>query len=230
MLKLYHHPMSASSRYIRLLLAEYDQSVTFAEEKPWARRDEFLRLNPAGALPVLIEQSGHAVCGGTVIGEFLDETSGAMMRERRLMPETNKQRAEVRRLIEWYLVKFDEEVGRYLVKERVFKLMMRGEEGGGAPDSSIIRAARANFKNHFQYTGWLTASRNWLAGDKITHADMAAAAAYSVLDYLGEISWEDEPAAKDWYARMKSRPSFRPLLQDKVPGLPPASHYIDLDF
>lgn len=230
MFKLFHHPMSASSRYVRLLMAEYDQSVGFTEEKPWTRREEFLRLNPAGTLPVLLDQSDDPISGATVIGEFLDETCGAMMRDRRLMPETNRQRAEVRRLVEWYLIKFDEEVGRYLVKERVFKLMMRGEEGGGAPDSSIIRAARANFKNHFKYTAWLTASRDWLAGSKISHADMAAAAAFSVLDYLGEVSWESEPAARDWYARMKSRPSFRPLLQDKVPGLPPASHYIDLDF
>ena len=230
MLKLYHHPMSAASRYIRLLLGEYGQAAEFSEEKPWARRPEFLKLNASGALPVLIEEGGDAICGGSVVGEFLDETCGAMMREKRLMPESPQQRAEVRRLVEWYLGKFDTEVGNYLVNERVFKLMMRGEEGGGSPDSSIIRAARANFKHHFKYTGWLAASRNWLAGSKISHADIAAAAAFSVLDYLGEIAWESEPAARDWYARVKSRPSFRPLLQDKVLGLPPASHYIDLDF
>lgn len=230
MLKLYHHPMSASSRYVRLLLAEYEQSAEFTEEKPWQRREEFMRLNAAGTLPVLIENNEMPICGGVIIGEFLDETCGAMMRDKRLMPETNRQRAEVRRLVEWYLLKFDDEVTRYLTQERVFKLLMNNKEGGGAPDSTIIRAARANFKHHFKYTGWLAASRNWLAGDKISHADIAAAATFSVLDYLGEISWEDEPAAKDWYARMKSRPSFRPLLQDKLPMLPPASHYIDLDF
>lgn len=230
MLKLYHHPMSASSRYVRLLLAEYEQGAEFVEEKPWQRRDEFLQLNPAGTLPVLIEKSGAPICGGSVIGEFLDETCGAMMRDRRLMPETNKSRAETRRLVEWYLLKFREEVVQYLTHERIFKLLMRQEDGGGAPDSSIIRAARANLKHHLKYTNWLAASRNWLAGDKISHADVAAAAAFSVLDYLGEVSWDEEPAAKEWYARMKSRPSFRPLLQDKIPSLPPASHYIDLDF
>jgi len=107
---------------------------------------------------------------------------------------------------------------------------MRSDEGGGAPDSNIIRAARANLKNHLKYLSALVGSRDWLAGNIISAADMAAAAALSVLDYLGEIQWEDEPAAKDWFARMKSRPSYRPLLADKVMGLPPASHYIDLDF
>ncbi|MBL1404962.1 MAG: glutathione S-transferase [Hyphomicrobiales bacterium] len=230
MLKLYHHPMSAPSRYVRLLLAEYEQSAEFTEEKPWERRPEFMQFNAAGTLPVLIDNNETPICGGVVIGEYLDETCGAMMREKRLMPETNKQRAEVRRLVEWYLIKFEDEVGRYLTHERIFKLLMKPEDGGGAPDSSVIRAAKANFKHHFKYTAWLAASRNWLAGDKISHADIAAAAAFSILDYLGEISWDDEPAAKEWYARVKSRPSFRPLLQDKLAMLPPASHYIDLDF
>ena len=230
MYKLYHHPMSASSRYIRLLLAEYGQSVEFIEEKPWLRREDFLRINPAGTLPVILIDGQDAVCGGVVSGEYVDETSGAMMREKRLMPENSIQRSEVRRLVEWFLLKFDQEVSRYLVNERVFKQLMRTEEGGGPPDAATIRAARANLKHHMNYMTRLASSRNWLAGNRISCADLAAGASLSVLDYLGEISWEDYPAAKDWFARIKSRPSYRPLLGDKVLGLPPASHYIDLDF
>lgn len=211
-------------------MAEYSQSVGLLEEKPWERRMEFLQINPAGNLPVLMVDEGQFVSGGIVIGEFLDETSGAMMRDRRLLPEKSMERAETRRLIEWFLVKFESEVTRYLVQERVFKQLMRREEGGGAPDSNTIRAARANLKNHLKYMGALVASRDWIAGNRISAADMAAAAAISVLDYLGEIQWEDEPNVKEWFATMKSRPSYRPLLGDKVMGLPPASHYIDLDF
>lgn len=230
MLKLYHHSMSGPSRYVRLMLAEYGLSSEFAEEKPWARRPDFLALNPSGTLPVLLDGDAEPVCGAMVIGEFLDETSGAMMREKRLMPENPHARAEVRRIVEWFLVKFEQEVARYIVGEKVFKRLMREDEGGGAPDASLIRAGRNNLKHHLKYAGWLAASRNWLAGTRISQADMAAAAVFSVMDYLGEIDWKSEPAAHDWYARVKSRPSFRPLLADKVAGLPPASHYIDLDF
>jgi len=222
--------MSTASRYIRLIMGEYAQSCEFFEEKPWVRRDEFLQLNPAGTLPVLVVEEGDAIVGGTVVGEFLDETVGAMMRENRLMPENPQKRAEVRRLVDWFLNKTEVEVHRYLLDERVFKQMMTKEEGGGSPDSTIIRAGRVNLKQHLQYVGWLAASRNWIAGTRFSYADLAAAASLSVLDYLGEVRWEDEPAAKDWYARVKSRPAFRPLLSDKVMGLPPVSHYIDLDF
>ena len=230
MFKLYHYPLSPASRFIRLVLAEYGQQAEFIEERPWLRRAEFLRLNAAGTLPVMIDDEGDPVCGGIVTGEYLDETVGAMMRDKRLMPENPRERAEIRRLTEWFLVKFDTECVRYLVGERVYKRLMETTAGGGEPDSSLIRAGRNNLKYHLKYTGWLAASRNWLGGLRFSQADLAAGAAYSVLDYLGEIDWEAEPAARDWYARVKSRPSFRPLLADKVSGLPPASHYIDLDF
>lgn len=204
--------------------------MELTEEKPWARRSEFLALNPSGGLPVLVVDSGETICGASVIGEYLDETSGALMREKRLMPESQTGRAEVRRLVEWFLFKFDQEVSQYLVHERVFKLLMTPDEGGGAPDSTVIRAGRNNLKAHLHYLAYLCTARDWLAGERMSQADLAAAASLSVLDYLGEVPWESEPAARDWYARIKSRPSFRPILADKLAILPPASHYIDLDF
>jgi glutathione S-transferase len=227
---LFHHPMSASSRFIRLVLAEYGENTELQEEQPWQRRPEFLQLNPAGTLPVLIGEAGVAIIGAFAISEYLDETRGAMMREKRLMPGSPLERAEVRRLIDWFLVKTETDVTRALTRERVFKLQMSAAEGGGAPDSTVLRTARANIRQHMRYLGWLAQSRNWLAGDRLTLADLAAGAAVSVLDYLGEVDWTSEPAARDWYHRVKSRPSFRGLLGDRVRRLPPASHYADLDF
>jgi glutathione S-transferase len=116
------------------------------------------------------------------------------------------------------------------VRERVLKPLMPEALGGGSPDSGAIRAARANVRQHMKYTNWLAGTRHWLAGPRITYADLAAAASLSILDYLGEIDWSGHSAAREWYTRMKSRPSFRPLLADRVRGLSPVSHYADLDF
>ncbi len=222
--------MSAGSRFVRLVLGEYGERAELAEERPWQRRREFLALNPAATLPVMIEDNGPPIVGGTVIAEYLDETRGAFQRDRRLLAEKPIERAETRRLTEWFLGKLDNEVTRYLVKERVFKLEMKADEGGGPPDASAIRAARANLKHHMRYIGWLAESRNWLSGPRLTYADMAAAAAVSILDYLGEVTWDQEPGAKDWYMRVKSRPSFRPLLAERIRGIPPSAHYAELDF
>jgi glutathione S-transferase len=230
MLTLFHHPMYASCRFVRLCFGEYGEEIALIEERPWDRRKEFLTLNPAATVPVLLAEGDKPIVGAGAIAEYLDETRGVLKRDKRLMAEDPLDRAEIRRLVEWYLVKTDSDVGRHLVRERVLKPLMRSEQGGGSPDSSAIRAARANIRQHMKYTNWLAGTRNWLAGPRLTYADMAGAAALSVLDYLGEIAWKDYPAARDWYSRVKSRPSFRPLLADRVRGLSPVSHYADLDF
>lgn len=222
--------MSAASRFVRLVLGEYGERAELTEERPWERRREFLALNPAATLPILIEDNGPPIVGGLVISEYLDETRGAFQRDKRLLAEKPIERAEIRRLTEWFLAKLEAEVTRYLVRERVFKLEMPREEGGGAPDASAIRAARANLKHHMRYIGWLSESRDWLSGPRLSYADLAAASALSILDYLGEVAWEKEPVAKEWYMRVKSRPAFRPLLAERIRGIPPAAHYAELDF
>jgi glutathione S-transferase len=230
MLTLFHQPLFANCRFVRLCFAEYGEELALIEERPWTRRKEFLALNAAGTLPVLLAEGDAPIVGANVIAEYLDETRGVLKRDKRLLAENPMERAEIRRLIDWYLGKMEGEVTRHLVRERVIKPYMDREQGGGSPDSSAIRAARSNIKQHMKYTNWLAGTRNWIAGPRITYADMAAAAALSVLDYLGEIEWNDYPAAREWYTRLKSRPSFRPLLAERVRGLQPASHYADLDF
>lgn len=230
MTMLYHHPMSSGSRAVRLALGELGIDPTLALENVWEGREEFLRLNPAGSLPVLIERDQEPIVGATVIAEYLDETQGVMKPDRRLSPEGTIPRAEMRRLVDWALIKLEDEVTRYLVQERITKRQMPISSGGGAPDSSALRFARGNLKYHIQYLGWLAATRKWMAGDSMTFADLAIAGALSVLDYMGEVDWSEDEGLKDWYARMKSRPSFRPLLAERLRGMPPVSHYTDLDF
>lgn len=230
MLTLFHYNMSCSSRTIRLILYEYNISSTLVEELEWARREEFLRVNPAGTVPVILTEDGSAIVEPYAILEYLDETVGSLKQDFQLFPKTPKDRAEVRRLLSWFLQKFKDEVSRPIVRQRIYKREMSPNIGGGAPDSGILRQARANIKPHMEYINWLSTSNNCLAGDHLSYADFAAAGCISVLDYLGEIDWALYPNVKRWYMRMKSRPSMRPLLFDRVRGIEPASHYTDLDF
>jgi glutathione S-transferase len=227
---LYHYPLSAGSRLVRLVLAEYEEGVEFVEITPWERGEELLKLNPAGTVPVFVDHDGVVVSGASVIAEYLAETRGARLGEQVLMPQMPAERAEVRRLMAWFLDKMNAEVTAYLLTEKVFKRRMSVAEGGGPPDAAAIRAARGNIKYHLRYIGYLVARRNCLAGRDLTFADLAAAAELSVVDYLGEVPWQEDVQAKNWYARVKSRPSFRDILADLVRGMPAATHYADLDF
>ena len=230
MLTLFHHPLSPVSRYIRLILGEYGMAVRLAEERFWDRREEFLLLNPAGEIPVLVADGLPPVPGTAIIAEYIEETLPASESVDRLLPAEVAERVEVRRLASWFNDKFHTEVSGPLVLERVFKRYMRQEQGGGSPDSETLRVARHNIRYHLAYLGWLVRTRDWLAGERLSLADLAAAAHLSVADYLGEVPWSEDEAAKNWYARVKSRPSFRPLLAESVAGVAPATHYADLDF
>jgi glutathione S-transferase len=230
MLTLFHHPFCPHSRYIRLALYELGLEHRLIEERAWDRRNEFLILNPAGTTPVLVDEGHPAVPGTAVIAEYLDEMYGADIGERRMLPTDLAGRIEVRRLASWFNDKFFAEVSGPLVMERVYKRYMRVEQGGGSPDTDAIRAARANIRYHVAYIGWLVRKRNWLTGDLLSYADLAAAAHLSAVDYFGDVPWEADESAKMWYARVKSRPSFRPLLAEALPGLPASKTYADLDF
>ncbi len=230
MLTLFHHPLSPRSRYVRLILGEYGIEARLVEERFWERREEFLLLNPAGEVPVAVTEGEPAIPGANIIAEYLEETHAAQHGTNGLMPPGPGQRVEVRRLASWFNDKFYEEVSQPLVTERVFKRYMTEAQGGGPPDTDALRAARRNIRYHMAYIGWLVRTRDWLAGDRLTLADLAAAAHLSAVDYLGEVPWSEDEAAKHWYARVKSRPSFRPILAETQAGVPPAAHYADLDF
>jgi glutathione S-transferase len=230
MAQLFHHPLCPHSRFIRLLLGEYGIEPDLVEERVFERRTEFLVLNPAGQTPVLVEHSGLVVPGAATIAEYLDETRGLALGDRRLLPADPGGRVEVRRLLDWFNLKFFAEVSDWLVTEKVYKRFMTREQGGGAPDMALVRAARSNIRYHLRYIGYLIGRRNWLAGTTLTHADLAAAAHLSSVDFLGDVPWDEDEAAKQWYARVKSRPAFRALLADRIPGLMPAAVYADLDF
>jgi glutathione S-transferase len=219
---LYHLPLSPYCRKVRLVLAEKRLPFELKVERVWERREGFLALNPAASVPVLEEDNGLAIPDSGVICEYLDEAYP----DTGLLGTTLGERVEVRRLVAWWDDRFDREVTRNLNGEKYYKRI----SGLGHPDARALRAGYANLRTHLEYLGWLAETRKWLAGNVLSLADLAAAAHLSVLDYQGDVDWSVSPPARDWYARMKSRPGFRPLLADRVPGFTPPAHYADLDF
>jgi glutathione S-transferase len=219
------------SRSIRLALAEIGIETKLVDERPWEWREIFLALNPAGELPVLALESGPVFCGAYAISEYFSEILGNHEKDGRPAPlfrGSPEERAEQRRLVDWFHGKLDREVTRELLVERVYGHLM--SDRGHEPDPGALRAIRNNLRYHMRYVDHLAHERRWLAGDEMSFADMAAAAHLSTIDYLGEIAWDEVPQAKSWYVRMKSRPSFRGLLADRMPGIAPAPAYADLDF
>ncbi|MEM1428138.1 MAG: glutathione S-transferase family protein [Pseudomonadota bacterium] len=221
MTRLYHVPLSPFCRKVRLVLAEKRIEVDLVEERYWEREPDFLRRNPAGKVPVL-RMDGRAMSESQAICEYLEETQP----EPPLLPQDPGERYEVRRICAWFDDKFHHEVTANLLYERVNKKITKA----GFPESRNVKAGAKAIKYHLDYMHWLLEQRRWLAGDAMTLADFAAAAHLSALDYISDVDWHRSENVKDWYAKIKSRPAFRSILADQVPGFPPPSHYADLDF
>jgi glutathione S-transferase len=231
MTKLIHFRLCPLSRSIRFALAELKADATLEEERPWEWREAFLALNPSGEIPVLCPDGRAPVCGVYAISEYLAETHSATSPspQMRLFPGSPEQRAECRRLVDWFHGKFHREVTKPLLEEKLYSRF--DPSGARKPDAETLRGARANLRYHLGYLEFLSHDKNWLAGSEMSFGDLAAAAHISSLDYLGEAVWEERPMARQWYARMKSRPSMRAILAERVPGAPPPpAHYADPDF
>jgi len=92
-----------------------------------------------------------------------------------------------------------------------------------------LREAMKLAHGHLDYMDWLIDNRPWLAGSTMSLADLAAAAQISVADYLGGIDWAGHEQTRGWYAVFKSRPSFRPLLTERMGVIQPPLHYAKVD-
>jgi glutathione S-transferase len=219
---LYHYPLCPFSRQVRICFKELDINVSLTREDFWLRREGFLRLSPSAELPILTELSGLVVSGIYPIIEYLHEKYPTCD----FMDEDPELACEIRRLLSWFNNKFYREITKLIIDEKLVRLL----NNQGTPRSEYIRAAQSNLTHHMRYITNLLIHRDFLAQGKMTFADFAAASHLSVLDYFGEISWDSYPEVKEWYSLIKSRPSFKPLLQDGAAGFVPPAHYADLDF
>ena len=219
---LYYMPISSDCRAARLILNEKKIKFKSINEPIWTRRIEFLKLNPEGELPLIVDGDNNIIVGYEALAEYLDEKDIG----ENLVGLDPLQRLEVRRLCKWITRKFKREVIENIVEERVYNHL----RGTGNPSSEKLKAGRINLQNSAEYFEWLLDRRSFLSGELFSLADIAYACSLSSLDYLGEVDWIKIPLTKKWYALIKSRPSFRDILNENIYGIPASSHYKNLDF
>ena len=219
---LYQMPLSPFSRKVSFFLREKNIDFEIRNEPVWEKREKFIKLNPAGKVPVFIDDDGIAISESNAICEFIEEKTP----EPNLIGKDIYSKAEIRRIVGWFDDKFAKEVMSKLIYEKIFKNF----SNLGAPDSQVIQDGVRNLRNHMQYICFLIEKRKWLAGDDFSLADITAASFISAIDYIGDIAGEDYQEAKTWYVRIKSRKSFKPILEEKIANFPPVKHYSNLDF
>lgn len=224
MKKLYHWPMDPVARTVRVALGEKRLPFEGVETRPWSVHPEVERLAPGAAPPALIDQTTEGrivLLGSQAMVEFLESAYPSL----RLIPASQQDAAEARRLWRWCEDAF-QVVHENLLSERITQWVRRDRQ----PDSAALRKGAHALRGRLTFMNALAEQRSYLGGRHMSVADISAAAHLSCLDYFGDVDWDTVPDLRAWYGRMKSRPSFRPLLEDRVEGTRPAAHYGDLDF
>lgn len=215
------------------MLAEKAVQFTAVAENYWEKREGFMRINISGSVPFLAKKAAEPnesnlfISGTSAIIEYLEDRYDNI----NLIFGTPEHKAEIRRMIDWFNVKFYQDVMFHIVSEKIIIFFKSGE----MPNTQVLSAAKHNLSSHLDYLGYLLGNNGWVGGRKFSAADVVAAANISVLDYLGMIPWQNimngnKGNIKEWYSIVKSRPSFRSILQDLVPGFVPPAHYKELDF
>ena len=214
MRRLIHLMLSPGCRLARLMVAEKRVAC-----------DSVQAADGRNPMPVLVEMDGTRCEGVWAILDYLE----GHYPDHPLAPEDEGERRQSLRWLDWAMGPFHEQVTQRIVYEKAGQ-RFTGAPARRGPDKNVIRLGREEIKAALAEIGKAAESNGNLAGRAPSLGDLAVAAHLSTLDYFGEVPWEEYPACTEWYVRMKSRPSFRSILADRVPGQPPVAHYAELDF
>ena len=203
-MRLYWHPFSVFPRRIRVALREKRIACEEVEvDIPGGahRTPEFLRLNPAGKLPIL-EDDGFVVAESTAILEYLEERHPTPS----LLPGDLHDRARVRQLMAGADAYFTPAMVRHI--HRVFS------QPKPEWDRAAVDADTAQMAAHLDVLERQLAGRDYLTGP-FTLADVVYVPFVTPLPLLGLASLLDgRPAVAAWIARLNTRPSVRATAPD----------------
>jgi glutathione S-transferase len=200
MLKLYDYPDCPYAQKVRVVLAEKEleyETVLVDLRKQEQRTPDFLRLNPLGKVPVLVDDD-EVVCDSTLINEYLEDEYPAT----RLMPEDSQGRARVR----WYEDYCDNEFIPYTTQ-----LLVQLRKPDAERDAQQVEQIRERLRRGLYLLRDRLDSSEYIVGADFTLADAAWAPRMLV---LGRLGFEFEPAlgpVQAWVDRVRTRPSVRGL-------------------
>lgn len=199
MLKLYDFPESPYCQKTRIVLAEKDLSYDLVPVDLKAgeqKRPEFLKLNPFGKVPVLIDDE-MIVYDSTIINEYLEDEYPHPP----LLPSDSSARARVRTFEDYADNAFIPVTGIILNELR---------KPEGERDADKLANARQQVQRMLAVIDGSLAGRQWLAGN-FSLADVAFAPRVVILPALGvelDPQWKN---VASWIQRLNQRASIHDL-------------------
>ncbi|WPX97960.1 glutathione S-transferase family protein [Candidatus Fokinia crypta] len=225
--QLHYSSICPLSRMVRIALLEQKYQLHLVEENYVHDNHEILAINPLGTLPFMVFQDNTVIKNLWGIIDYIINKNDIFGHT--VMPSflKNFERAEILFNVEWFCTKFFNDVTLPIIQQKIVNFTTKRIP----PNSTSIRNALRNMHIHMEYLKLSLAESNYIESSTPTIADYSAAAQISILDYTGDIMWNTiNKRIKGWYSLIKSRPSFRTVLKDRILSLSPPPHYEDPDF
>jgi glutathione S-transferase len=199
-MKLYGFPSSTNVWMVRAIAAHLNLPLTLELVHPLKGElstPEFLKLNPAGRVPVLVD-GDFVLWESNAIAQYL-----ASQQPNSLYPEDIKIRADVMRWQCWQMAHW--KMGcQPMQYEHLIKPLLRL----GKPDSQVVEQAIATFhKDAGVLEGWLS-DRAYLVNESLTLADFAVAT-FLLYAEPAHLPLESYPNIQRWYAQVRALPAWQ---------------------
>ena len=197
---LYHDTPSSNSDRVKIALAEKGLSwegmrVRLANKEQ--KNADFLRLNPYGKIPVLVED-GKVLFESCIINEYLDEK----FPNPPLMPKDPYLRGRGRILVD-YALNFAHEP-YWALRGEMFK-------PEAARDPTIVEEKRRILTDLFLYLEAALGDQSFFLGD-LSLTDIAILPRLLRMESYGALPSPSLPRLGAWLKRMKARPSVQGIL------------------
>lgn len=201
-MKLYHSPLSSNARRVvmtALELGRDDVELVPVDLAQGAQRQpEFLRLNPNGKVPVLVDDDFVLWESNAIVQYLADKTPNQT-----LYPTELRARADVNRWLAWCAAQLSPAVAT-LNWEHFIKPMM----GLGAPEPALVQQGEAGVKASVAVLDAHLKERSYLVGDALTLADLSLAPVF-MYEKLAQLPLGEAKHLRAWLARIEARDSWK---------------------
>jgi glutathione S-transferase len=208
-MKLYMHPVSMTSRPVRLFIAE--NKIDCDEElvdlmKGAHLQEPYASLNPNCMVPWLVDGDLTLTESSAILKYLADKTGSPAY------PKDLKARAKVNEMMDWINTNFYRDWGYGLAYPQLFPHMKRRSDEAQA---ATIEWGAERSKKWLKLLNdhWIGPQRKFLCGDTITIADYFASGIVTLGDLIG-CDLSPYPNVRRWLGNMKALPSWTAMNAD----------------
>ncbi|MFO1130090.1 MAG: glutathione S-transferase family protein [Rickettsiales bacterium] len=225
---LYYEITCPLSRQVRILLEENELKnsiIKYNKNLSEEQKNLFLKKNPFNIMPFLVVKNNINNATFEVYG-ISNCINIVNSKCKNLIPSDLEKKIITNNLLYVINTNFFEEITKIIIYEKITKYSVYKK----APDSLILSNVRKNLIKYLNYFAKMINVNTNLSTEQLSLADIALFSHISLLDYVNEIDWNKHEILKEWYLIIKSKPNFRKVLNEFIPGFVPSYSYKNLDF